>query len=149
MRNAHPKRSLLADGDLASAAVSLAADALGDLLDLAAALQEGSNLRLDGLAGFHGWGGFADFAGGRLHAQGGHDLDLFQKGGRPLCLKQPLSAWLIAPVNSIRLRLASFSRQLMACFPVTYTTIRPAVDSLRRRPGRGLTRVEWPAVLVR
>jgi hypothetical protein len=122
VRMAHPRRSLLADGDLASAAVSLTADTFGDLLDLATTLQEGCNLRLDGLAGFHGRGGFADFAGGGLHAQSGHDLDLFQMGGRPLCHNWPLPAWLIALMPTRTLSRGRFSQPFMACFPGTYAT---------------------------
>src|SRR5690606_22629895 len=113
-------RSLLADGDLAGTAVSLAAHALGDLLDLATALQEGSDLRLDGLAGFHGRGGFADSVGRRLDAKGGHDLDLFQIGGRSLCLKPPVPAWIITLSAAMAVRTRGSSRRFMACIPDTY-----------------------------
>src|SRR5450830_986714 len=60
-----------AEGDLFRRTESLAADAFGNLLDLAAGLQESRNLLVDRIAGFNGWSGLC-FAVGCFYAHGGH-----------------------------------------------------------------------------
>ena len=62
---------LLAQADLLGRAERLAADAFGNLLDLAAGLEEQSNLIVDRFACFNGWGWLC-FAGGCFYTHGGH-----------------------------------------------------------------------------
>ena len=60
-----------AQGNLLGRAERLAADAFGNLLDLAAGFEERSNLIVDRFAGFNGWSWLC-FAGGCFYAHGGH-----------------------------------------------------------------------------
>ena len=62
---------LLAQADLLGRAESLAAHALGNLLDFAAGLEERSNLAIDRFAGFNG-GSWLCFAVGCFYTHGGH-----------------------------------------------------------------------------
>ena len=62
---------LLAQADLLGRAERLAADAFGNLLNLAAGLEERCNLIVDRFAGFNGWSWLC-FAGGCFYTHGGH-----------------------------------------------------------------------------
>ena len=62
---------LFAERDLLGRAECLAADAFGNLLDLATGLEESSNLVVDRFAGFNGWSWLC-FAIGCFYAHGGH-----------------------------------------------------------------------------
>ena len=62
---------LLAQADLLGRTERLAADAFGNLLDLAAGLEEQGNLIVDRFACFNGWGWLC-FAGGCFYTHGGH-----------------------------------------------------------------------------
>ena len=62
---------LFAQADLLGRAESLAAYALGNLLDFAAGLEESSNLAVDRFARFNG-GSWLCFAVGCFYAHGGH-----------------------------------------------------------------------------
>ena len=62
---------LFAQGDLLGRAERLAADAFGNLLDLAAGLEERSDLVVDRFAGFNGWSWLC-FAVGCFYTHGGH-----------------------------------------------------------------------------
>ena len=62
---------LLAQADLLGRAERLAADALGNLLDFAAGLEECRDLIVDRFAGFNGWSWLC-FAGGCFYTHGGH-----------------------------------------------------------------------------
>ena len=60
-----------AERDLLGRAACLAADAFGNLLDLATRLEESSDLIVDRFAGFNGWSWLC-FAVGCFYTQGGH-----------------------------------------------------------------------------
>ena len=62
---------LLAQADLLGRAERLAADAFGNLLNLAAGLEERCDLIVDRFAGFNGWSRLC-FAGGCFYTHGGH-----------------------------------------------------------------------------
>lgn len=62
---------LLAQADLLGRAECLATDAFGNLLDLAAGLEECCDLIVDRFAGFNGWSWLC-FAGGCFYTHGGH-----------------------------------------------------------------------------
>ena len=62
---------LFAERDLLGRAERLAADAFGNLLDLATGLEERSNLVVDRFAGFNGWSWLC-FAVGCFYTHGGH-----------------------------------------------------------------------------
>jgi len=62
---------LFAQSDLLGRAECLAADAFCNLLDLAARLEERSNLIVDRFAGFNGWSWLC-FAVGCFYTHGGH-----------------------------------------------------------------------------
>ena len=62
---------LLAQSDLLGRAERLAAHAFGNLLDLAAGLEERSDLVVDRFAGFNGWSWLC-FAVGCFYTHGGH-----------------------------------------------------------------------------
>ncbi len=64
-------RLLLTQGDLLGRAESLAAHALGDLLDFTTGLEERGDLVVDRFAGFNG-GSWLCFAVGCFYAHGGH-----------------------------------------------------------------------------
>lgn len=62
---------LLAQADLLGRAECLATDAFGNLLNLAAGLEERCDLIVDRFAGFNGWSWLC-FAGGCFYTHGGH-----------------------------------------------------------------------------
>lgn len=62
---------LFAEGDLFGRAECLATDTFGDLLDFPTGFEECSNLGIDRIAGFNGWGGLG-FGGGGFNTHGCH-----------------------------------------------------------------------------